>query len=69
MSKHQALTSLSFLVILLSTSMLFGMDDPKIGLEPGKLLPSFKLPSLEGKEIDLQDFLGKVVIIHLWKCQ
>jgi cytochrome oxidase Cu insertion factor (SCO1/SenC/PrrC family) len=38
-------------------------------LEPGLPLPLFKLTSLDGQEVKLQDYLGKVVIIHLWKCQ
>jgi peroxiredoxin len=69
MSKHQALPRLLFFVIFLATSITFGMDDPEIGLEPGKKLPAFKLSNLDGKEIALQDFQGKIVIIHLWKCQ
>jgi hypothetical protein len=69
MSKQQALTGLLFLVIFLSTSIILGMDDAEIGVEPGKLLANFKLLSLEGKEIALQDFRGSIVIIHLWKCQ
>jgi hypothetical protein len=69
MLKQQALTGLLFLVIFLSTSIILGMDDPEIGVEPGKLLTNFKLPSLEGEEIALQDFRGKIVIIHLWKCK
>ena len=69
MNKQQALGSLIFLLILFSSLNIFGMDDSQIGLEPGKKLATFKLPSLEGKEIALQDFMGRIVIIHLWKCQ
>lgn len=40
------------------------------GLEAGKEAPAFKLPSLtEDKEVALSDFLGKVVVLHLWKCK
>jgi hypothetical protein len=39
------------------------------GLKEGKKLPEFKLPSVNGKQTALTDYLGKVVIIHLWKCQ
>jgi hypothetical protein len=69
MNKQQALGSLIFILILFLNLNGIGMDDSQIGLEPGKRLPTFKLPSLNGKEIVLQDFLGKIVIIHLWKCQ
>ena len=69
MSKHQALPRLLFFVVFLATSITFGMDDPEIGLEPGNKLPAFKLSSLNGKEIALQEFLDRIVIIHLWKCK
>ena len=69
MNKQQALGSLIVLLILFSSLNSIGMVDSQIGLEPGKKLPTFKLPSLDGKEIALQDFLGRIVIIHLWKCQ
>lgn len=49
--------------------MAIGKDDPQIGLAPGNILPAFKLPNLHGKDIALQEFLGSIVIIHLWKCQ
>jgi len=38
-------------------------------LEAGSIPPEFKLTSLDGKEITLQQFQGKVVLLHLWKCQ
>jgi len=69
MNKHRALSTSVLLVFLLSSFMGIGKDDPQIGLEPGKILPGFKLPNLAGQEIALQEFLGKIIIIHLWKCQ
>jgi len=60
--------------MLLAVGLSFGLNiieipNSKAGLEAGKTAPAFKLPSLDGKEIALQDFIGKVVIVHLWKCQ
>lgn len=69
MNKHRVLAFSLLLGLLSSSVLLFGKDDSQIGLEPGKILPAFKLPNLDGKEIALQDFLGSIVIIHLWKCQ
>ncbi|UCE07202.1 MAG: hypothetical protein JSW07_03980 [bacterium] len=69
MNKYQVLVTSLLLVFLFSSLMGTGKDDSQIGLEPGKILPAFKLPNLEGKEIALQDFLGSIVIIHLWKCK
>ncbi len=55
------------LFVLLSSTIL--IINAYAGLEPGKKAPDFQLPSLaDGKEIALKDFLGKVVILHLWKC-
>lgn len=35
-------------------------------LEPGNKAPSFRLKNLDGEEISLNDFLGKVVFIDFW---
>ena len=69
MKKHLKLGGLLLIFIFISCLTALAKQDSQIGLEPGKILPAFKLPNLEGKEIALQDFLGKIVIIHLWKCQ
>jgi len=55
--------------ILIITLNFAGVKTSKAALEPGVPLPVFKLTSLDGQEIALQDYLGKIVIIHLWKCQ
>ena len=36
------------------------------GLGPGKTAPDFKLKTLDGKEISLSDYRGKVVLINFW---
>jgi peroxiredoxin len=37
-----------------------------VGIEPGQTPPPFTLPDLEGNEISLADFEGKVVVLDLW---
>ena len=37
-----------------------------IGLGPGKPAPDFKLKTLDGKEVSLSDYRGKVVLINFW---
>ncbi len=69
MNKYRMLGAPLLLIILFSSLMGIGKDDSQIGLESGKVLATFKLPNLDGKEIALQEFLGRIVIIHLWKCQ
>ena len=41
---------------------------PPIPLSPamGKLAPDFRLPSLDGKDISLSDFRGKLVVVNFW---
>ena len=63
------LKNLSLLFILIFTMDFLGTAMVKAELEPGRPLPVFILPSLDSQVVDLQDYLGKVVIIHLWKCQ
>jgi hypothetical protein len=54
---------------LIFSGVAFAKDDPRIGLEPGNLLPSFKLPDLNDKPMALEEFRGRIIVIHLWKCQ
>lgn len=35
-------------------------------IEVGKLAPNFTLMNLEGKEVSLEDFRGKIVLINFW---
>jgi hypothetical protein len=69
MNKHRALVTWLILVLFCSSFLGIAKDEPQIGLEPGKILPAFRLPDLNGKELALQEFLGSIFIIHLWKCQ
>lgn len=38
-------------------------------IEAGAKAPGFKLRALDGREIALENFLGKIVVLHLWKCK
>ena len=37
---------------------------PKIGVE----FPAFTLPDSEGREVSLEDFRGKVILLSFWSC-
>jgi cytochrome c biogenesis protein CcmG/thiol:disulfide interchange protein DsbE len=37
-----------------------------VGVEPGQTPPAFALPDLDGNDVSLDDFKGKVVILDLW---
>ena len=37
-----------------------------VGVEPGQTPPAFALPDLDGNDVSLDDFEGKVVILDLW---
>ncbi|MDP8238683.1 MAG: hypothetical protein P9X24_06315 [Candidatus Hatepunaea meridiana] len=50
------------IVLLLCTASL------QADLQEGDTLPNPTLKSQDGKEFALHDLLGKVTIIHLWKC-
>jgi len=41
-------------------------DAAPAGLGPGKQAPDFKLKTLDGKEVSLSDYRGKVVLINFW---
>ena len=60
-------TQLLFIFLIFCLTIL---TSAQAGLEAGKKAPAFKLPSLvEKKEVALSDFLGKIVVLHLWKCK
>jgi peroxiredoxin len=63
------LKNLSLFFILIFTMDFLSTAMVKAELEPGRPLPVFILPSLDSQVVDLRDYLGKIVIIHLWKCQ
>jgi len=54
---------------LFSCCMCFLNSGVYAGLPEGQKLPSFTLKSIDNTEISLEDFKGKVVVLHLWKCQ
>jgi len=64
-NKILIVTLLIFLLIIVNV----WASEVQAQLKAGEKLPALKLPSLKGEEIQLQDFQGKVVIIHLWECQ
>ncbi len=42
------------------------LDPTQEGLEPGQLAPEFTLSGLEGQEISLSEYRGKVIFMNLW---
>ncbi|MBZ0304775.1 MAG: redoxin domain-containing protein, partial [Anaerolineae bacterium] len=42
------------------------LDPSQEGLEPGHLAPEFTLSGLEGQEISLSEYRGKVIFMNLW---
>ena len=39
---------------------------PSVGITEGKLAPDFQLNDLNGKQVSLLDFRGKVVLLNFW---
>jgi hypothetical protein len=66
---NEKLKNFVFILNLIIALDFIGASTGKAALETGLPLPVFTLTSLDGQEVALQDYLGKVVIIHLWKCQ
>ena len=56
-------------VIVLFFIVLGLNTNTEAALKVGDKAPAFTLPSIDGKDISLSDYLGKIVIIHMWKCQ
>jgi peroxiredoxin len=58
MKKHLVFALLVFLSLLFIASTA-------VAIEVGATAPDFKLPNLDGKEVSLSDFKGKVIILKL----
>lgn len=69
MSHHRLKLHWLLFFCLMFGRLIVAKDDPQIGLAPGNLLASFKLPDLNDKVVALEEFRGKIIVIHLWKCQ
>ena len=48
------------------TATMPAQDATGVGVEPGQTPPEFVLPDLDGNDVTLADFEGKVVILDLW---
>ncbi|NPA41658.1 MAG: TlpA family protein disulfide reductase [Aquificae bacterium] len=67
MSKNLAYGLGILLVALLLYMALFtNSQQAPPGLGKGKPAPDFKLKTLDGKEVSLSDYRGKVVLINFW---
>jgi peroxiredoxin len=53
-----------FCLLLFCTS--FGCKRVEQGLNPGDAAPAVQLKTLDGKDFDIKDFSGKVVLLNFW---
>lgn len=49
-----------------STTQSIPSPTPETGIAVGKLAPDFSLQNLQGKEVRLSDFRGKVILLYFW---
>jgi len=56
-------------LIMLLCCILLLVTNVWSALESGTKLPEFTLKSLNGESVALDDYKGKIVLVHLWKCQ
>jgi len=49
-----------------STPLPDSETTPSVGVQVGSLAPDFKLNDLNGKQVSLSDFRGKVVLLNFW---
>ena len=54
------------IALLLYLSLFSNSYQPPAGLGKGDPAPDFKLKTLDGKEVSLSDYRGKVVLINFW---
>ncbi|ASS75075.1 hypothetical protein CIG75_08845 [Tumebacillus algifaecis] len=51
---------------ILAAVVNFNQNDGAVSLEMGHTAPDFTLETLDGKEVSLSDYRGKVVMINVW---
>ena len=49
-----------------ATANLPAQDATGVGIAPGQTPPEFVLPDLDGNDVTLADYKGKVVVLDLW---
>ncbi len=49
-----------------SQAMQGGQQEPAVGINVGEIAPDFTLPDLDGNEVRLSEFRGKVVFVNFW---
>ncbi len=52
--------------LLLYVALFTESQQPPLGLSKGQPAPDFRLKTLDGKEIALSDYRGKIVLINFW---
>ncbi|RMG03314.1 MAG: TlpA family protein disulfide reductase, partial [Nitrospirae bacterium] len=57
---------LSLVTLLFTLSCKKGSEKAFVNAEIGKPAPNFALKNLEGRQVSLSDFKGKVVVIEFW---
>jgi thiol-disulfide isomerase/thioredoxin len=57
---------LCVILALLIGSFFSCVYRPKTAVDIGQTAPSFKLPDLDGREISLEEFKGKIILLDFW---
>jgi len=57
------------LFLFFCSLLLINFSSSLAQISMGEKLPVFQLPDISGKPVALENFVGKVVLIHLWKCK
>jgi len=54
------------LALALATTLVACTEPPEVGPEIGNMAPDFTLQTVDGENVTLSDFRGKVVIVNFW---
>lgn len=67
-SRKPAIACYSVLLALLTIALLLTAcgDDPDARVKVGYPAPAIELPDLEGKNVELSDYRGQVVLLNFW---
>ncbi|UOF92048.1 redoxin domain-containing protein [Fodinisporobacter ferrooxydans] len=72
MHSHRTRWTVILLIFVLAVAIMasiykqFKQTTPLDGLNPGQAAPNFVLQNLQGNDVSLQEFKGKVVLINIW---
>jgi peroxiredoxin len=65
-NRHRVRLLLAALTVITLLILILGCESSSSAVTTGSQAPDFKLTTLDGRQVKLSDFKGKVVVLNMW---